>query len=377
MKIIETYQTDPSKNYQGGGVRYVKNLFENLPPTVEKEFWGVNLIESGELKNIGRPRNSIGFIVCLVFYFCKYRPTKNQVHIIHTHRIYFGAVLKIFKCLLMKKNMKIVSTIHAETFFNLEQKLPKIFRSPCLSFVILLEQICFRLVDDFYFVSKRNRDFYLMRHKKLYTLINEKMIFPPMITENYGNTLKNRNEKKRSEETKFIMLGRLSIVKNYQYIIDFCNRNKNELSERNIKINIYGDGELYNELVEQTERLSLGNIIAFLGEISHKEVYAELKKSDGLILVSKNEAAPTVVIEALAAGTPVLTTDVGNVIEVLTHPSLGIVLPKLDDEVFFKGLLELPRLAPDAHCVKSILDKRSPKVISQGYLTEFLKCQHS
>jgi glycosyltransferase involved in cell wall biosynthesis len=72
-----------------------------------------------------------------------------------------------------------------------------------------------------------------------------------------------------------------------------------------------GDGELREDLKEHTRSLGVDDVVRFLGwRRDMGEVYRGL---DLLLLTSDNEGTPVTVIEAMAAGVPVISTAVGGV----------------------------------------------------------------
>ena len=137
------------------------------------------------------------------------------------------------------------------------------------------------------------------------------------------------------KENDFVIgiVARLVPVKNHTMLI---NSMKNLCSLfTNIHLAIIGDGELKENLVKQSQQLGLSNVIHFCG-ISNKieEVYSDL---DLLILCSKNEGTPVVIIEALASGCPVAAVDVGGVREVLENGKIGRLFPS-DPNQFTQAL---------------------------------------
>jgi glycosyltransferase involved in cell wall biosynthesis len=84
---------------------------------------------------------------------------------------------------------------------------------------------------------------------------------------------------------------------------------------------VVGDGEERPRLDEVAGRLGLGQRIHFLGWRSDLETI--LPELDMVICASKNEGTPVAIIEAMAAGVPVLSTDVGGVADLVTHGETG------------------------------------------------------
>lgn len=74
---------------------------------------------------------------------------------------------------------------------------------------------------------------------------------------------------------------------------------------------LVGDGELRSELENLSRELKIDNHVWFLGK--QENVYPYLARMDLFVLSSLWEGLPTVILEAMAAGTPVLATDIpGN-----------------------------------------------------------------
>jgi len=125
--------------------------------------------------------------------------------------------------------------------------------------------------------------------------------------------LKIENSGSQNRDFKSIgIIGRLVPVKNHRMFLDAAKRLKDILSsEQRIKFFIVGDGLLRQELVSYAERLGIEQDVTFTGWIKELEkIYSEL---DIVVLTSLNEGTPVALIEAMAAGRPVISTDVGGV----------------------------------------------------------------
>jgi glycosyltransferase involved in cell wall biosynthesis len=104
---------------------------------------------------------------------------------------------------------------------------------------------------------------------------------------------------------------------------------------------IAGSGECEAALKEQAQALALTRHVRFLGLVPNDEVARLQGAADLFVLSSALEATPTVALEALACGTPVVSTDSPGGIELgrLFGDDVGVV-PKRDPAALARALLE-------------------------------------
>ncbi len=112
--------------------------------------------------------------------------------------------------------------------------------------------------------------------------------------------LSNRYAILDSNRFNFITIGRLDEGKNHKLLIDAI---------REIDANLYiiGDGVLRDDLVEHIINLGLEDRVFMLGK--EKNPYKYLSKADSFLFASNREGFPNVLVEALACGLPVISTD--------------------------------------------------------------------
>jgi glycosyltransferase involved in cell wall biosynthesis len=122
------------------------------------------------------------------------------------------------------------------------------------------------------------------------------------------------------------VIGRLSHEKG----VDLFLESFRLLAARGVRADaiIAGDGPERERLVAQAATLGLGESVHFLGAVYPVDaLYPEL---DLVVIPSRSEGLPNVLLEALHAGRPVVSADVGAVTEVLTDGAAGRVVPPLD-----------------------------------------------
>jgi glycosyltransferase involved in cell wall biosynthesis len=114
---------------------------------------------------------------------------------------------------------------------------------------------------------------------------------------------------------------------------------------------IVGDGSLAEPLRAQASELGLEGRARFLGATAHESALEVIRQSDVVVLPCRvtadgdRDALPTVLLEALAAGVPCVSTPVGGVPEIVVHGETGLLVSP-DDPAALAAAIE--RLTGDA-----------------------------
>jgi glycosyltransferase involved in cell wall biosynthesis len=136
------------------------------------------------------------------------------------------------------------------------------------------------------------------------------------------------------------LIGRLVPIKR----IDRFLRMAAELRElEGVEFLVVGDGELRDELKSSAEALVLGDQLHWLG--FRRDIPEILAASDVVVLTSDNEGTPVSLIEAQAAGVPVVATNVGGVSSAVLDGETGRVVSATDEAALasaVRGILETP-----------------------------------
>ena len=129
---------------------------------------------------------------------------------------------------------------------------------------------------------------------------------------------------RESESNVFVTVGRLDKVKNQKLLINaFANAVKTIDGFERCKLNIVGDGPLYNELQAQIVSLQMQEHIHLLG--FRGDITAILDESDIFVLSSVYEAMPMTILEAMANKTPVICTNVGGISQFIAEEQAWFV----------------------------------------------------
>ncbi len=108
-----------------------------------------------------------------------------------------------------------------------------------------------------------------------------------------------------------------------------------------VRLLIAGTGETQAELAALAARLGLAEAVRFLGLVPNDEVAALQGAADLFVLSSVLEATPTVALEALACGTPVVSTDNPGGVELAGIFGDDVaVVPKRDPDALAQAILK-------------------------------------
>lgn len=125
----------------------------------------------------------------------------------------------------------------------------------------------------------------------------------------------------KAEDTKFVLFaGRLHPQKDPILLVQSIAA----LNDPNIHLLIAGDGDLRTQVSSEIDRLKLQQQVTMLGAINQTELAKLQRISSAFILTSAYEGLPLVVLEALACGTPIVTTRCGETPNLLS-PNSGVI----------------------------------------------------
>jgi glycosyltransferase involved in cell wall biosynthesis len=283
---------------------------------------GVTPIVIPEMSREISPRDVIT-IWKLFRFFRRYRPD-----IIHTHTAKAGAAGRaagFLYRLLTRRRVKFVHTYHGHIFHSYYGRLKtRVF--------LLIERALARMTDAIIVLSEQQRR---EIHETFGVGKSEQFHIIPLGIDfdDLGHT------SSPSHETIVAIVGRLAPIKNHDMFLRVAARLRDM---QNVRFVIYGDGSERARLTE-TENVTLA------GTHPAAEIYSSIHIA---ALTSLNEGTPLSLIEAMAAGIPVISTAVGGVVDLLGDVveanaggyevrERGITAKSNDDAGFANGLRRL------------------------------------
>ena len=183
----------------------------------------------------------------------------------------------------------------------------------------------YKKADGFVFQTKEQKEFFdeEIQSKSV-------IIYNPIKTE-----FLNKNESALKEDT-IINVGRLVEQKNQKMLINAFLKISNKY--KNYKLKIFGTGPLEKQLTEQIQELNLQGKVQLCGVSD--DIKKELEKAKIFVLSSDYEGMPNALIEAMAVGLPVISTDCpcGGPRELINNEENGLLIEANNTEELVEKL---------------------------------------
>lgn len=255
---------------------------------------------------------------------------REKPDIVHTHTAKAGTVGRL--AAKLARVPKIYHTFHGHVFHSYFGKLKtQIF--------LFIEKFLARLTTKIIAISAKQKNellAYRIARPEKFTVIP--LGFELDKLQNLQNTNYWHGKFNLSANTKLVgIVGRLVPVKNHEYFLEIaravCARTDN------IRFVIIGGGELRGQLEKSAEAKNLTGKVFFAGfENDLQKIYGDL---DIVVLTSLNEGTPVTLIEAMACGKPVVSTEVGGVGDIVENNISGYLCGQNAPEVFAEKIISL------------------------------------
>lgn len=158
---------------------------------------------------------------------------------------------------------------------------------------------------------------YLSKWVKEIFKTNKVKTLPNPALLNYNGPIEYKNRK------HFLYVGRLSQEKGLKTLIYAFKKVSKKYKDE--KLIICGNGAQKNELIRLIKKLNMGNKIILKGKVSRKNLGKYYKNAKATIVPSEwLESYGNVVIESFVYGTPVITSNVGEISEIVKRSKAGI-----------------------------------------------------
>lgn len=184
-------------------------------------------------------------------------------------------------------------------------------------------------------VSNATCDFLKHLHAKNVEWIPNGVIPIPKINEHEKEILREKLGFQKKDKL-LLFVGRLIYAKGLQDVFPVL---KDLIALKpHLKLVVVGEGPYLKELQKKVKELSLERVVHFMGVQSMHEVQAFLQIADGFVNPSHSEGLPRSVLEAAAAGLPIVASDVGGTLEIIQDQKTGLLVPAHDSQALKKTL---------------------------------------
>lgn len=270
---------------------------------------------------------------------------KYNIHLIHSHStgsLFDSAVAKI-----VNRGVKHVHTFHFGNYPHVGKR------------ILMLEKLFLKVPDKLVAVGIEQRK--IISGVFRLPCKNIEIIWNGIEIQESGNARRWETSGRGPHDKKVIgSISTLTEQKGISYLLDAIAL----LSRRNkdFELWIFGDGPLRTQLEFKSRHLGLDNVVKFAGWV-HNASTAIFPKIDIFVQSSLWEAMSMVVLEAMAAGKPVVATDVGDNMHIMNRgKAAGIIVPKNDPQ---KMAYELERLILDKSLCETLVKNAWEKVFSE------------
>lgn len=326
---------------------FIENLIEGLAQSgIEILLFGKQTAEvkyKGNVKLYPTPVSGAGLFINVIFqsltllvkdpglFFKSYKALKNKKKKLKGIIKEAGIVFPILNNIPDIFHIQWAKTVeqHPELFELLDSKFIVSLRGAHINYSPILDlkladayRKYFPHIDGFHAVSEdigREATKYGAEKNKIkviHSSIKDELFLMESEVYKSGNTL------------DIISIGRFHWKKGYHYALDAM-KILND-SKINFTYSIIAQGKIPEEITFLIDEYGLADKVNIIPGMKHDELIKKLQSSHLLILPSVEEGIANVVLEAMATGIPVLTTDCGGMDEVVNDRINGYIVPVRD-----------------------------------------------
>jgi len=158
------------------------------------------------------------------------------------------------------------------------------------------------------------------------------------------------------EDKRYLLyVGRLVAVKGLDLLLDAFAQLTQKW--RDVELLLIGDGAEREALKHQATALGIRDKVHFVGAQPHERVVLWMNAGDVFCLPSHKEGLPTVLLEALACGTPIVATSVGGIPEIVAEGQVGRLVRSRDPKEM-------------AACIEEVMETRWDRQRLRDYVAE-------
>lgn len=347
--ILNNYSVNSTEHFF-----HVLNLLEEIANNgceilliIEKSN-GIPLIKSPNIKVICV--KNTGFKRLVEMYGLIGRAQKENFNKLFVRISNWAAVVAIIKSFFSKLE---VYYWHSGTVFGFDDKQPlsfsklKWFFKTRLPFNFIKRKVTF-FVTGPESMEKYYTDVVGVKREKIKILYNDIDVSRFSILDDSAKITIKKELNINVERKVILFVHNFSPVRNTKlYVANFLEKFYAASDLHGYDFYFIGGGKERKEIEEQTIVMGLKENVFFLGALPNNKVHQYYQIADIFINPTGAEGFPRVLIEAMACGLPIVTTNAGGIVDILGSKQLAYMSDVSDTNRFGLNLMKMARLAPD------------------------------
>lgn len=240
------------------------------------------------------------------------RLAKKERFIVHLHGLFNPTTYAIP---MLVKDMPIIAQAHGRHIFK-------------PSFKDMIRKRIFFNIDRLIVPTEENKNFL----KELYG-IDKIDVIPgkPIDFDVFKSVDKmfSRNQLSLAQDKRYIIfVGRLDEQKGLAYLLEAFSMVR--YRHKDIVLLLVWEGPLKERWVELAKHFNIQEYVKFVGYVDNERLPFYYNASDMLVLASLSEGLPSVLIEAMACGLPVIGTSIEGIRQIMENFNGGLMVPPQD-----------------------------------------------
>jgi len=166
----------------------------------------------------------------------------------------------------------------------------------------------------------------------------------------------------RFDRPTILFLAKLNRRKGLDYLIQAMPRILERIPDAHLRV--VGDGPARNYFEETSRQCGVTDSVTFEGLVEHAQTVDYYQRADVYCLPSVGEPAANSLLEAMAAGCPIVSTAAGGVPEIVDHEKAGLLVPPRDSNGLADALIRIlsdddERRAMQSYCRATALERHN------------------
>jgi glycosyltransferase involved in cell wall biosynthesis len=210
--------------------------------------------------------------------------------------------------------------------------LPKMLKSLYKSYVRLVCRCCSKIICQSQLAADELIKLFNVDPQKIEVVHNWIDVFR-------FSTVDEVRSRRNEDLVQIIFVGWMHEKKGVQFLIPAIKLLSE--SRQNFRLIMCGGGDLFDVLVKTCRDLDIERFVDFRGWVKNEEVNRLLNESDIFVLPSLAEGMPNSLLQAMACGLPVVTTNVSSIPAIVKDQVNGVLVQPGSPEEIYRGLITL------------------------------------